>query len=469
MIALILCLATASALERPAELPAPLDAKPFQVNDPEFATLSNGLDVLVFTNNEVPLWEVRLVLGVGEYVDPPGKEGLAQLTFGLVANGTADRTGSEIARELQLLGGGISTRLDTDSALLTTNGIKRNLPDILDIFADVVVNPSFPNEEVEIARTRQIADVEIALTDPGRLSSRILQKLVYGDEYLGRAPTAESLQAVTREDVVDLYKRYSGPENALLLVGGDFTAEEVVPLLEERLGSWAPADIRPAPVTAEPGEIGEEVLYFVDNPKASQSVISSYTVIDSQDGPDWTAIEVANQMFARAFTARMNMNLREGKGYTYGARCYTHARHGAGGYSCQTSVRTNVTAASLQEMRGEIARVRGEEPLTDKEISTSRDGLALKWPSKFETISSILNQEFEIWRYGLSEDRVTEYIPAVQSIDTAQANGALQKWIVPEATFWLVVGDRTKVMNELEGIGLPIVELDRTGTVNTNK
>jgi len=464
MIALLLSLHSAVALDRPAEIPEALEAKAFTVADPEFATLSNGMDVLVFSNHEMPLWEVRLVLGVGEYVDPAGKEGLAALAFALPQNGAGDRSSSQIARELQLLGGQVSSSLKVDSAVIKANGIKRNLPAILDIWADVISEPTFAEEEFEIVRRSQVAQVNVDLTDPKKLSRRVVSKLMYGDDYIGRAPSVGSLEAINRDDVVSLYTQYAGPENAILLVGGDLTAEEVVPLLEERLGSWAPEAVEPAPVTAEPIPIEEEVIYFIDNPKASQSVISSSTFIDENGGPDWTAIEVANHMFARAFTGRVMLNLREDKAYSYGARCYTNARHGVGSHMCRTSVRTNVTSKSLVELRKEVEQVRGENPLTEDEVSKSKEALAQKWPKTFETISSILDQEFEIWRYGLSEDRVTEYIPDVRAIDTAQANAALQKWILPDATFWLVVGDRAKVMKGLEEVGLPIVELDRSGS-----
>jgi zinc protease len=464
MIALLTFALNAHALDRPAPLPEPLPARSFQMADPAVATLANGLDVLVFSNHEVPLWEVRLVLGVGEYVDPDGKEGLAQLTYDLVDRGTADRSSAEISRALQLLGGSVTSGLRTDSATINASGIKRNLAKTLDIWADVVLNPSFPEEELEIRRTAQIAAVNVALADASATSGRVLSKLVYGDGYLGRAPTVTSLESLTRQDVETFHGTYTGPENALLLVGGDLTLDEVVPLLEARLGSWTVDDLSSAPVVAEPIAITEEVLYFIDDPGASQSVISSTTLVDRVEGPDWVPLEVANQMFARAFTSRVNMNLREDKGYTYGARCYASGRHGPGLYTCRSAVRTDVTGASLRELRGEIAAVRSDRPLTEDEVRISKSALVQSWPRKFETIPFILNQEFENWRYGLSEDRLTEYIPAVGAVDTAQANAALKRWLRPEATLWLIAGDREKVMTELEETGLPIVELDRTGT-----
>ena len=468
MIALLLGMVGASALDRPAPLPEPLAPHPFQVEDPQLATLANGLDVLIFPHSEVPLWEVRLVLGVGEYVDPLGKEGLAQLTFDLMATGAGDLSSSDISRKLQILGGRVDSRLVTDSAVITATGIKRNLAETLDIWAEIIRDPTFSDEEFQIAQRRQIGAVKVALSDATQSSRRVLAKLLYGDTYIGRAPTQASLESISAQDVRALHAAYTGPENALLLVGGDFTAEEIVPLLEERIGTWAPEEIRSAPVIAEPAPIPREVVYFIDDPGASQSVITSATVIDRLDGPDWTALEVANQMYGRAFSSRVNLNLREDKGYTYGAKCYTLARHGAGLHTCHTSVEATTTADSLRELRGEVAAVHSDRPLTAEEVATSKDGLTQQWPRRFETIASILNQEFEIWRYGLSEDRLTEYIANVRAVDTAQANAALTKWIVPDATFWLIVGDRTEVMKGLEEVGLPIVDLDRTGQTVAN-
>ena len=465
MIALLLCLSAAHALDRPAPLPEPLPARSFQIADPEYATLANGLEVLIFTNHEVPLWEIRLLLGVGSYVDPVGKEGLAQLTYDLMDSGAGELSSSELSRQLQLLGGRVDSQLSRDTALIRASGIKRNLAETLDLWATVVQQPTFSDDEVEIARSREIGDVKLALTDATRTSGRVLQKLIYGDTYLGRAATVDSLESITSEDIRTLYTSYTGPENALLLVGGDLTADEIVPLLEARIGQWSPENVQSAPVVAEPIAIEKEVLYFIDQPGAAQSVIASTTVIDRLDGEDWVPLTVANQMLGRSFTSRVNLNLREDKGYTYGANCYTLARHGAGTYTCRTAVSTPTTAAALRELRGELAAVRGDRPLTEDEVHTSRDALVQQWPRRFETIASILNQEFEIWRYGLSEDRLTEYIPKVRAVDTARANAALNRWIVPDATFWLIVGDRSVVLEELEEIGLPIVELDRTGAV----
>ena len=168
-------------------------------------------------------------------------------------------------------------------------------------------------------------------------------------------------------------------------------------------------------------------------------------------------------MFGGNFTGRVNMNLREDKGYTYGARCGISTRHGPGQFGCGGNFRTDVTGLSLAELRREFNEVIGERPLTDEEVATARDNLAFGWPGAFETTGTLLDLEFEIWRYGKSEDWASQYIPNVRAVTTEQANAALKKWLVPERTFWLVVGDKSVILEGLQASGLPIVELNRNG------
>ena len=172
---------------------------------------------------------------------------------------------------------------------------------------------------------------------------------------------------------------------------------------------------------------------------------------------------VANQMFGLDFTGRINMNLREDKGYTYGANCWVSHRHGNGQYGCGARVRTDATAASLVEFRKEMADVLGDRPLTDEEVAQAKDGMIYGYPTGFETTGPLLDLEFEIWRYGKSEDWAADYIPNIRRVTTDSARAALKKWLVPENTHWVIVGDKAVIWQDLEALGLPIVELDANG------
>lgn len=454
---------SAHALDRPAPLPDPLPARPLALPAPDVRELSNGLKVLVATNAEVPLWEARLVLGVGQWNDPEGKEGLTAAMFDMMDEGAGDLSGQELAAALKRLAGSVHASLSRDTATISVSGISRNLEPTLDLWADVVTRPTFPEKEWEIVQQRMVADHELSLEDPVSLGTRAWFRLLWGDAYLGRAPTTASLKSLTREDCSELYGRLVGPEAGVVLVGGDVTADQIVPLLEARLGSWAPAGVEVVPGVPEPRPVDEPVLYFIDKPGASQSVIRAGTFIGSRTDPDHFSLEVANHAFGRAFTGRVNMNLREEKGWTYGARCSLVYRHGPGQLACSTSVRTDVTADALAELRRELGDVLGDRPLTSDELAPFRASLVYGFPGEFETTSRILDEAAEIWRYDLPADWTTTTVEKLERVRAEDANAALRNRISTDHVFWLVVGDREAVWEGLRASGLPMVELDRDG------
>ncbi len=453
----------AMALDRPAELPEPLEAKNLRLADPEMGTLSNGIEVLVVPNHEVPLWEVRLVVGVGSYADPEGQEGLASLTLNMMDEGAGDRTATQISRDLNTLAGHVSSYLGSDSAFVTASGIKRNLAETLDIWTDVIRKPTFDKKEWKIVQERTISDLKLADESPNDIARRTWRYLIWGKGYIGRHATTASVEALEVEQLQAFHGTYMGPDSAVLLVGGDITLDEVLPLLEERLGDWNPEGLKVAEIKAEPPAIPSEVIYLVDKPGAAQSVIRSGTLVGTLEEKDHFDFLVANQMFGRSFTGRVNMNLREDKGYTYGARCFISHQHGPGQFICNSSVRTDVTGEALAEFRKEMSEVLDASSLTDDEVTRARNSLAYGYPTRFETTGPQLDLEFEIWRYGRSEDWAADYVPSVRMVTTVGANEAIRKWLVPDHTFWLVVGDKKEILKGLEASGLPIVELDRHG------
>ena len=448
---------------RPAPLPDPLPAREMQLADPQIGTLSNGIEVRVAPNHEVPLFDVRLVVGVGSYADPIGKEGTSSLAFDMLDEGAGDRSATEIAAELKRLAGRVSSHADADAGYINASGLTRNMAEVLDVWKDVVLSPTFPKKEWGIVQDRTVSSLNLAKENPNAIARSAYRRLVWGDGYIGRSATAESVETVTLDDVRGFHAKRVGPDNAILFVGGDVTLDQILPLLEERIGSWQVAGFENTPVVAETARADGELIYLIDKPGAPQSIIRGVAVIGTLDDKDIFDLMVGNQMFAQSFTGRINMNLREDKGYTYGAGCFVAYRHGPGVYICNSSVRTDATGASLVEFRKEVADVLGDRPMTDDEIETAKDSMAFGWPGRFETTGPILDLEFEIWRYGKSEDWAADYIPNIRNVTTEQANAAIKKWIAPEQIFWLVIGDKAVIRDELKAIGLPVLELDRNG------
>lgn len=458
-----LCASTVEAKDRPAPLPEPLKPRPMQIADPEIGKLSNGIEVRVASNHEVPLFEVRLVVGVGSYADPVGKEGTTLLAFDMLDEGAGNRDAAAIATELKRLAGDVGSSAGPDSGTVAAAGLKRNLEPILDVWTDVIRRPTFPEKEWSIVQNRVVSGLELASEDANEIARRAYRRLVWGDGYIGRSATKETVGGLQRTDVQAFYGKHVGPDNAIILVGGDVTLAEILPILEKRLGDWKVDGFQEVPVVAETARADGEVIYLIDKPGAAQSVVRGVTTIGTLEDADVFDLMVGNYMFAQDFTGRVNLNLREDKGYTYGASCMPIYIHGPGVFMCNTSVRTDATAKSLIELRKEVADVLGSRPMTDQEIATAKDSMAFGWPTGFETTGRLLDLEFEIWRYGKPEDWAAEYIPNVRKVTPASANAALKKALVPAQMFWLVVGDKAVIREELRALGLPVLELDRTG------
>lgn len=475
--------APAAAVERPAPLPDPLELPPWAPSDASIATLSNGLEVVIVSDHEAPLVDVRLLVGVGEYADPDDKVGLARAVFELATAGTAQRDADALSSELRRLGAQLEGSLQSGTTgVIRASGLSRNLEPLLDLWAEVITSPIYPEGELNLWKTRQKADIARTDRDPGRIASRTFWHLVYGDGYIGRIETAATLDALTVDDLVATHQERLGPHNALVLVGGDVTRADILPLLEQRLGSWQPTDVQVAPV--EPGQrkIRTPTLFLIDHPGATQSHIRVGHTIPPRTDPAYFPLLVANQAFGGAFTSRLNLNLREDKGYTYGASCWLVHLHGNGQFGCSTSVRTDVTGPALQEMAREMQAVLGDRPLSEEEIARAKESLIRQWPMQQETVGAKLDTEVEMWRYGLPEDWQLTYVENLAAVGPEAANQALKDALAAGRTlhmpgaatpsgqgdpdlsvaggFWLVVGDASKIREDLEPLGLPIVVLD---------
>jgi len=459
MYALLFAIA-AQAIDRPAPFPEPLEPAEFSVPDASFRELSNGMEIIVVENHEVPMWEARVIFGVGGYTDPADKIGTADLAFDLMTTATDNHDAQTLSRTVKKLGAEMYTDYRGDYAALVAGGIVRTMDETLDLLAEAIRTPAYAADDFEIAQRRRRAKLKVDLEKPGTIAWRVDSHTRWGDSYLGRFATDEGYAAISRDDLVAFHKTYVGPENALILVGGDVDPDTVAELLEAKLGDWEPADIEVAPVKAEPKPI-EAKLYFVDMPGASQSTIHLTTQVVVPTDEIYPALEVANHAVGGSFTSRINMNLREDKGYTYGARCFTHHRHGPAFLTCNTAVRADATRASLDEIKRELEEALGDRPPTDEEIADAKGDMTLGYPGRFETTDAILATETRIWRYGLADDFIAQYIPLTEAVTTEAAISALRGQLDLAATHWVVVGDKATIFADLDGFGLPIVELDK--------
>ncbi|MCB9663078.1 MAG: insulinase family protein [Alphaproteobacteria bacterium] len=469
---ILLCLALLGCPKTPAPeaaaegvrpFPEALPERPFVMPEVERATLSNGLQLAVVRNDEVGLFNVRLFLRGGSSLDPAGKEGLAELTFDMLDRGAAGRSAAELAKALKPLGGTVGAGAGRDSAAVSVSGPSKNLEPLLDLWADVLLRPDFPADEWSLLQSKAVADHEASLEQPTEVGRRVYRHVAYGDAYTGRLTTSASLGGLTRGDLVAHHAAVLDPSRAVLMAGGDVDLATLVPLLEARLGSLGAASPLPLPAPAIPAEGEGEVIYVVDKPGAPQSVLRALLPVMDRTDPAWWPFMVGNTAFGGAFTARVNMNLREDKGWTYGARCGLDDNTGPSLWLCSTSVQSDATVVGLAELRKETRDVLGDRPITADELAYFQGYLVNGFYGSYETPGELLGELWDIWTYGLPADWLERYVPSVQAVDVAGANAALRSAIDPDRIAWIVVGDLATHREGLEALGLPVVELDRDG------
>jgi zinc protease len=446
------------------QLPAPLATPQFRMPEVQTHVLSNGLEVRLVRNDEVPLWRADLLFRTGSIHDPAGKEGLLSVTMDMLDEGAAGATAPEFAAKLKRLGGSVNASGSRDRSGMSASGPVRNLEPILGLFADALLQPNFSEADWDLMKSRRTADLERNLNTPGGLASRLQRRVLWGEGYSGRLDTLESYESITTADMRALHGSELRPDNALLLLGGDLTMDQVVPILEAKLASWAPPAKEMPALEVTTTSFEASTLHVIDRPGAAQSVLYAVLPLGDEAASDHQALKMGITVLGGAFTARLNMNLREDKGYTYGARCRVSRSLGPAVLGCSTSVATNVTTPALQELIREIGDVVGDRMPTQDELDYFKGYKIYGFQGNYETPSSLLSEAATTWTYDLPEDRLETYVPSVEAVDLAATHAALAKYLDPSRVAYVLVGDKATFGDDLPSFGMPILEYDRTIT-----
>lgn len=429
------------------------------------AVLSNGIKVMVAERGDVPLLSVRMLLDTGHPQDFEAvTEGVGSLAVSLLDEGTTTRTGLEIAEALDRLGAGLFVGGGGETSVVEMSTLKATLDPVLEIFADVVRNPSFSEADVARLRDQQVQSVRQALRDPNAIAARVLSKIVWGPGHpYGRNPTPESVASITREDLARFHRRWFGPNNATLVVVGDTTLEEIVPKLEAAFSSWAPAEGRrmDVPQTARPSR---PMVYLVDRPGSLQSVILVGSTQAKRRPQDDFRLGVFNSLFGGVFTSRVNMNLREDKGWSYGARSSLGGGRGPRTFVIQAPVQTDATKGALIEIRRELSEVVGARPPSAAEVETAKTNFILGLSSRWETNAAVSDSLADIAQFSLPADHYDRYAAGFRSVDLQGVRQAARELIPDEGQVWVVVGDRAKIEAGVREAGIgDIVIVDVNG------
>ncbi len=415
----------------------------------EERTLSNGLKVMIAEQHELPLIQFNLIIHTGWTADPINKPGVSSLTSDLQDEGTKNRTALEISQDLKALGAGLGTSSSFDASTMSLNTLKKHLPNSLEIFSDVLMNPSFPDAELQRIKKEYQARILQEKRQPFTAAFKTFLRTLYGKDHPYGQPytgtgTEESINAIAAKDLKQFYETYFHPNNATLIVVGDITADEILPVLEKALKNWKRQDV-PAVEIPLLKRIDSNQIYLIDKPGAPQSVIVTGHFGLLRNSSDYYKAEVMNTILGGKFTSRLNMNLREDKGYTYGAGSFFMYLKGMGPFLAYTQVHTQYTKETLVEMLKEYRGMAGSLPIGDEELSETKKYITLSYPRDFETISQIAGKLGELVTYNLPKDYFNQYVQAIDKVSAGDVVAAAKQYIQPEHMLFVIVGDVEKI------------------------
>jgi predicted Zn-dependent peptidase len=405
--------------------------------------LSNGLAAWIVELHEVPVAQVNLVVRAGSAHDPFGKYGIASLTAAMLTEGAGGRNALEIADAVDFLGADLAAAAAIDATAVRLHVPVARLGDALPIMADVALRPTFPAEELDRQRQQRLTSLLQSRDDPATIASLAFARVLFGPEHrFGTATmgTGATLKGFTREDLSAFYRSAFRPDNATLIVVGDVTPDRVLPLLETSFGGWKAAPPGSAAVTLPASQPpARRQVYLVDKPAAPQSQIRIGTIGVPRSTPDFFPIQVLNTILGGSFSSRLNLNLREKRGYTYGASSGFDMRVTPGPFSAQAGVQTDKTSESLVEFFNELNGIL--KPIPADELVRAKNYVALRFPTTFETTGDIARRLEETIVYRLPDDYYERYVQNVEAVTAADVQRVAQKYIQPERLAVVVVGD----------------------------
>ena len=434
------------------------------------ATLANGLKIVLAERHSIPVVNFLLIVDAGYAADKGGLLGASSLAMSMLDEGTAKRTSLEISEELARLGAELRTDSSLDTSDVALSTLKDKLDPALDIYADVILNPSFPEADFQRLQKIQIARIAQEKDSPLYMALRVLPKFVYGDGHAYAAPftgtgTEASVAKLTRADLVKFHKTWFKPGNGTLVVVGDTTLTEIRPKIEKLFQGWpagaVPAkDVRPVALRAKPA------VYIMDKPQAPQSVvICGHPTTPSAD-PDAIAIETMNDILGGDFVSRINMNIREDKHWSYGAMSLLFPAKGQRLFLAYAPVQSDKTKETIVEIGKELEGILGQKPITNDEFQNAKSSKVLGLPGRWETMAAVQASIGEMVTYGLAEDFYQKYSGRVQNLAIDDLAKAAKKAVRPEALVWVVVGDRAQIEPKIRELGITdVFVIDADGNV----
>ncbi|HEV2881161.1 MAG TPA: pitrilysin family protein [Pyrinomonadaceae bacterium] len=430
--------------------PAPLAPRPLNLPTPEETTLANGLRVVLVENARLPLVTYRLALRTGDAHDPPDLPGLTDILTGMLNEGTETRTSRRIAEDVARIGATLGAGAGSDNTTVAASALSQFNDQILDLMADITLRPSFPEDELELTKQNALQNLIAQRGQPSFLANERLARVIYGEHpYSVVSATPESIEAMSRDDLIRFHRRRFIPNNAVLVVGGDIRRADALRRIEELFGAWQPGEPEASEFPAPPART-RRTLYLVDRPGSAQSNIIIANAAITRTDPDYFPMLVMHTVLGANASSRIFMNLREDKGYTYGAYTSLDARRTAGSFRATAEVRTPVTGDSLKEFFYEFARIR-EERVTEKELRDAQNYLTGIFPIRLETLDGLIDQLIQIKMHDLPDDYLQTYRERVSAVTREEVQRVARRYVTPDIAAIVVVGDADALADEIKG------------------
>lgn len=442
--------------------PQPLAPVPFEIPKPYETELDNGLKIVVFEEDKLPLVSFRLLFFAGDADDPKDQIGITSAIASMLNEGTKERSSRELADEIERLGASISASSSSDSTVISASTLTLYKSEILALMAEMVLFPDFPENELDLYRQNAIEGLKLQRSQPSFLANEQIAKILYGSHPYGiYSPSPADVEKMTREMLLDHHLKTFVPNNAMLIAVGDVNRDEFVKEAADVFGGWSQGEISYANFEKAPGR-NSRTLTIVDRPGSAQSNIVLGNLAIDRNHPDYFPVLVMNQILGAGASSRLFMNLREEKGYTYGAYSRFDAKKRGGEFEATAEVRTPVTGESLKEFFYEINRIR-DEKVIEAELQDAKNFLTGVFPIRAETQEGLTNMIVSQKLYDLPDDYLQTYRDNVQKVSVEDVARAANEYIKPGEIAIVIVGDGEEVLEQAQAYADSVEIFDTDG------
>ena len=446
---------------------------PDKVSFPEIqkATLSNGMKVMLANRKTVPVIELSVYFDAGFAADQFAKPGTASLTMNMLDEGTKNRNSLKINDDLAMLGGTLATGSNLDQSFVTISALKAKFNETLALMSDVMLNPSFPQEDFERLKKQQIITIQNQKKNPIQMAIRTLPKMLYGDDHAYGNPLQgsgyeSSVAEITREDLIKFYSDWFKPNNATIIAVGDIEMKELTATLEKQFKKWEKGTIPTKNIAPVNTAANSKKIFVMDKPDSPQTVIISGYLVNPYGTDNEIANNMMNNILGGEFTSRVNMNLREDKGWAYGAGTFIIQAKGQRPFLAYAPVQTDKTAPSMMEIIREMKEYISDSPATTEEFEKTRKNEVMSLNGQYETLNSVRGSLATMVRYNLSEDYYNKYPDAVRNLSLDQIKQSAKKMVDPSKLTWMIVGDRAVIEKEIKKLGIgEVIPIDEDGNI----